>query len=102
MSDNAKRSTAKPLRDSSAKERLKSFLLGGVMWRLFQKFPRLQRLMNRYLINEAINILAPRPYRLSTKTDHTSWDTLIDKKYNTRELSPTQGEHLGSCSSATR
>lgn len=95
MSDNAKRSTAKPLRDTSAKERLKSFLLGGVMWRLFQKFPRLQRLMNRYLINEAINILAPRPYRLSTKTDHTSWDTLIDKKYNTRELSPTQGEHLG-------
>lgn len=95
MSDNAKRSTANPLRDTSAKERLKSFLLGGVMWRLFQKFPRLQRLMNRYLINEAINILAPRPYRLSTKTDHTSWDTLIDKKYNTRELSPTQGEHLG-------
>ncbi len=61
----------------------------GALWRFIQRTPRLERVVNRMLINQGINILPPRPYRLSTKADFTSQDTLTDKTYNTRQLEPT-------------
>ena len=60
----------------------------GPIWRFFQRVAPLERRVNRYLINQGINVLPPRPYRLSTKHDFTSQDTLVDKTYNCRQLPP--------------
>ena len=61
----------------------------GPAWRLLQRVPPLERFVNRWLINKGINVLPPRPYRLSTKADFTSADTLSDKRFNSRQLEPT-------------
>jgi prostaglandin-endoperoxide synthase 2 len=61
----------------------------GPLWRLIQRIPPLERIVNRVLINQGINVLPPRPYRLSTKRDFTTQDTLVDKTYNCRQLEPT-------------
>jgi heme peroxidase len=60
----------------------------GPLWRLVQRIAPLERVVNRVLINQAINVLPPRPYRLSTKRDFTTQDTLVDKTYNCRQLDP--------------
>ena len=62
----------------------------GALWRFIQRVPPLERIANRLLINQAINVLPPRPYRLSTKRDFTSQATLVDKTYNCRQLEPTE------------
>jgi len=67
----------------------------GPLWRLIQRIGPLERIVNRALINQGINVLPPRPYRLSTKLDFTTHDTLVDKTYNCRQLAPVpaaQGE----------
>ncbi len=61
----------------------------GPLWRFIQRTPPLERIVNRVLINQGINVLPPRPYRLSTKLDFTTQDTLVDKTYNCRQLPPT-------------
>ncbi len=61
----------------------------GPGWRFLQRVPPLERAVNRVLINGGINVLPPRPYRLSTKDDFTSADTLSDKTFNCRQLEPT-------------
>ena len=58
----------------------------GPVWRLVQRIPLLERPINRVLINSGIKKAPSRPYRLSTQGDYTSWDSLIDKKYNSRQL----------------
>jgi prostaglandin-endoperoxide synthase 2 len=58
-------------------------------WRLIQRIRPLERAVNRRLINWAVQLLPPRPYRLSTKHDFTTQDTLTDKTYNCRQLPPT-------------
>jgi heme peroxidase len=60
----------------------------GPLWRFAQRVAPLERIVNRVLINQAINVLPPRPYRLSTKRDFTTHDTLVDKTYNCRQLDP--------------
>jgi prostaglandin-endoperoxide synthase 2 len=60
------------------------------LWRLVQRIRPLERVVNRLLINVAIQRLPPRPYRLSTKRDFTTQDTLTDKTYNCRQLEPTE------------
>jgi prostaglandin-endoperoxide synthase 2 len=62
----------------------------GPVWRLVQRIRPLERVVNRLLINLAIERLPPRPYRLSTKRDFTTQDTLTDKTYNCRQLAPTE------------
>ncbi len=62
------------------------------LWLLVQRVPLLERRINRVLINQGINVLPPRPYRLSTKLDFTTQDTLVDKTYNCRQLPPTPAE----------
>lgn len=60
----------------------------GPLWRCAQRVGPLERAINRALINHGINVLPPRPYRLSTKHDFTSQDTLVDRTYNARQLPP--------------
>lgn len=62
------------------------------LWRLAQRVPPLERIVNRGLINQGINVLPPRPYRLSTKLDFTTQDTLVDRTFNCRQLPPTPAE----------
>jgi prostaglandin-endoperoxide synthase 2 len=62
----------------------------GPVWRVVQRVKPLERIVNRFLINQGINVLPPRPYRLSTKRDFTTQDTLVDKTYNCRQLEPTE------------
>jgi prostaglandin-endoperoxide synthase 2 len=59
---------------------------GAPVWRVVQRVDPLERVVNRMLINKAINVLAPRPYRLSTKLDYTTYETLTNREYNTRQL----------------
>lgn len=61
----------------------------GPVWRILQRVPPAEKVVNRYLINQGINSLPPRPYRLSTKRDFTTQDTLVDKTYNCRQVEPT-------------
>jgi len=61
----------------------------GFAWRFAQRVPPLERGVNRYLINQGVNLLPPRPYGLSTKCDFTSHEALVDKTYNSRQLPPT-------------
>ena len=61
----------------------------GPLWRLIQRIRPLERAVNRLLINLAAGLLPPRPYRLSTKGDFTTQDTLTDKTFNCRQLPPT-------------
>lgn len=60
----------------------------GPMWTAIQRCGPLERFVNRKLIDSACMKAPPRPYRLSTLADHTSWDSLTDKTYNTRQLPP--------------
>jgi prostaglandin-endoperoxide synthase 2 len=60
----------------------------GPVWRALQSRPATERVVNRYLINQGVKVVPPRPYALSTKADFTSQDTLTDKTYNTRQLPP--------------
>ena len=55
-------------------------------WHGIQRIDPLETALNRVLINKAINVLDPRPYRLSTRADWTTYETLTDKKRNTRQL----------------
>jgi prostaglandin-endoperoxide synthase 2 len=61
----------------------------GPIWRFCQSVPLLERIVNRRAINEAIKVIPPRPYRLSTKADFSSTDTLSDRTFNCRQLEPT-------------
>jgi prostaglandin-endoperoxide synthase 2 len=60
------------------------------VWRALQSAPPTERVVNRWLINKGVTVVPPRPYRLSTKADYTSQDTLTDKTYNTRQLPPRE------------
>ena len=64
---------------------------GPGAWRLIQRTPPLARLVNRWLINEGIKKAPPRPYRLSTMAPYTSWASLTDKTFNSRQLPPVPG-----------
>ena len=45
-------------------------------------------LVNENIINGFVAAMEPRPARLSTKSDYTSWDSLIDKTWSDRHLPP--------------
>jgi len=64
----------------------------GPVWRLLQSVRPAERVINRRLINRGVNVVPPRPYRLSTKQDFTSQDSLTDKTYNARQLPPVPAD----------
>lgn len=57
----------------------------GPLWRALQKSP-LEGFVNGKLINSGVDKVEPRPYRLSTKEDYTSWDTLTDRTFHSRSI----------------
>jgi prostaglandin-endoperoxide synthase 2 len=61
------------------------FALG---WRLLQRIKPLEWRVNRYLINEFILVVTPRPNRLSTKAPYTSWASLTDRSFSERHVPP--------------
>ena len=62
---------------------------GAPVWRLIQRVDPLETVVNRALINRSINVLAPRPSRLSTRLPYTTYETLTDKTFNSRQLQPS-------------
>ncbi|NJO40983.1 MAG: heme peroxidase [Cyanobacteria bacterium RU_5_0] len=80
------RSTA----NDGLRNQIEFFLLTNFpwFWAFVQSNDWLKRQVNKFLINSAIYKAKTRPYPLSTLTDYTSWDSLIDRTYSGRHLPP--------------
>src|SRR5262245_42239356 len=59
---------------------------GKSVWDRLNRTPALHGLVNRVLINSAINLSRTRPHPFSTLTPYTSLDSLRDRSYFTRHL----------------
>lgn len=72
--------------------RLRAFVLSNFepIWNLVQNVPLLSGLLNRSIINTAVNASRTRPHPYSTLSDYTSWDTLTDRSYFARHLGATE------------
>jgi prostaglandin-endoperoxide synthase 2 len=68
--------------------RLRGFLLHNFapLWRFVQGVPFLARIVNRGIINTAVNASRTRPHPFSTLCDYTSWSSLTDRSYFARHL----------------
>jgi prostaglandin-endoperoxide synthase 2 len=60
----------------------------GPLWRLANRIRPLERVVNRVLINRAVNKCPARPHRLSMRSEYPSWDSLTDRTYTGRHLPP--------------
>lgn len=71
-----------------AKNRREAFVLthGGLLWRLAQRNPSIERYVNGRLVNSASAKMPYRPSPLSTMSTYTSWSSLTDKKFSGRHL----------------
>lgn len=58
------------------------------VWRALQAVPWVERKVNEYLIDNAVNKTKPRPYPLSTMSPYTSWRSLTDRIWSGRHLPP--------------
>jgi prostaglandin-endoperoxide synthase 2 len=76
------------------KRRVRSFLLQNFepFWRLVEAVPFVARIVNRYLINSAVQVTRNRPHPLSTVADYTSWLSLTDRSYFARHLPPVAAD----------
>jgi prostaglandin-endoperoxide synthase 2 len=74
----------------SVKRELKLYGLThfGWAWWAIERIGPLRRFVNRYVINELVSVMEPRPNALSTKTPYTSWSSLTDRDYTGRHLPP--------------
>jgi Animal haem peroxidase len=59
------------------------------LWDFINRTDLLHALVNESIINRFVAAMEPRPARLSTMSDYTSWDSLIDKTFSDRHLPPT-------------
>lgn len=59
------------------------------LWNFVNRDGLLHSLVNENIINQFVSTMEPRPDRLSTKADYTSWDLLTDRTYSNRHLPPT-------------
>ena len=68
--------------------RLRGFLLHNFapFWRCVQGVPFLARIVNRAIINTAVNASRTRPHPFSTLGGYTSWSSLTDRTYFARHL----------------
>ena len=81
--------TAKPREPFTFKGFCQGLVLDGVVGQLCARWRWLHAKANRLLIDKAVTTMEPRPYRLSTMDDFTSWDSLMDRTYSARELPRT-------------
>jgi prostaglandin-endoperoxide synthase 2 len=76
------------------RRRVRSFLLQNFepFWRFVEKVPFLARIVNRVIINSAVNVTRNRPHPLSTASDYTSWLSLTDRSFFARHLPPAAAD----------
>ncbi|CAA9536282.1 MAG: Animal haem peroxidase [uncultured Thermoleophilia bacterium] len=65
------------------------------VWNAVQRVEPVRRRVNRVLVNRAIAKLPTRPNPLSTKADYTSWDSLTDRRFDSRHLPPAPARNGG-------
>jgi prostaglandin-endoperoxide synthase 2 len=64
-------------------------------WWVIDKFSLTHGLSNSIIINQFVRSMEPRPARLSTLADYTSWASLTDRSYSDRHLPPRRSKsHL--------
>jgi prostaglandin-endoperoxide synthase 2 len=86
---------------SEARDGLDNRLEGYVLthfkpaWRFIQRRPRLERWVNKTLINRLIYKIPTRPYAVSTMAEYTSWDSLTDRTFTGRHLPPVPAHPEG-------
>ena len=51
-----------------------------------EKSPFLHRLINRFAINQVVNVCRHRPHPWSTAHDYVSWTSLTNKQWSARHL----------------
>ena len=100
MPATAKRSTAKD--GLGNKLQFKLLTSCEPLWRAVQRTPPLERVVNRALINSGVLKAPPRPYRLSTRSDYTSMESLTDRTYNSRQLAPVARRWTPCCPTPSR
>ena len=68
--------------------KLEQFLLTNfpIIWAILQSNNRIQRWLNKKLINYVVYKLPPRPHPFSTMSPYTSWDSLTDRTWTGRHL----------------
>ena len=68
--------------------RLRGYVLHNFapLWRFVQGAPFLARVVNRKIIDTAVNASRTRPHPFSTLCDYTSWSSLTDRSYFARHL----------------
>src|SRR4051812_4110187 len=64
------------------------------MWSLLQRVEPLRRLTNRTLISRAILKIPTRPNPFSTLAPYSSWESLTDRRYDSRHLPATAQDGL--------
>src|SRR4051794_28291614 len=76
-------------RDGRENER-ETYLLThwGLLWKLAQRVPRIERLVNGRLVDSASAKMPYRPNPFSTMSPYTSWASLTDRKFSGRHLPP--------------
>ncbi len=68
----------------------------GPLWRLAQRVPALERIVNRALVNSAVLKTRTRPHPTSLKFEYTSWCSLTDRTFSGRHLPPAQAGYTSS------
>lgn len=64
---------------------------GRRIWLALRRTPKVNSLVNRWLINGAVYTMKTRPGALSTLGDYTSWESLRDRTWNRRYLRADPG-----------
>ena len=58
------------------------------LWRFLNRPGLIHSMVNDNIISQFVMSMEPRPARLSTKSDYTSWDSLTTRSYSDRHLPP--------------
>src|SRR4051794_21824145 len=64
------------------------------MWSLLQRVEPLRRVTNRTLVSRAILKIPTRPNPFSTMAPYSSWESLTDRRYDSRHLPATAQDGL--------
>ncbi len=62
------------------------------LWGFLNRRDLLRSVVNEGIINQFVSSMEPRPSRLSTRSDYTSWESLTDRTYSDRHLPPRSAD----------